>query len=31
VPLEASNTNIIRLIGGHGGVNVDYIAVSPLN
>jgi beta-xylosidase len=30
VPLGTSNTNIIRIIGGHGGVNVDYMSVSPL-
>jgi len=30
VPLGAGNTNIIRLGGGHGGVNVDYITVSHL-
>jgi len=31
VQLAAGNTNVIRLEGGHGGVNVDYITVSPLD
>lgn len=31
VPLGAGNTNTIRLAGGHGGVNVDYITVSCLS
>jgi beta-xylosidase len=30
VPLAAGKTNIIKLIGGNGGVNVDYITVNPL-
>lgn len=30
VPLKAKKTNSIKLVGGHGGVNVDYITVSPL-
>ena len=30
VPLQPGKTNVIRLTGGHGGVNVDYITVSPL-
>jgi len=30
VPLAPGNTNIVRLVGGHGGVNVDYITVTPL-
>lgn len=30
VPLGPGSTNVIRLVGGHGGVNVDYITVSPL-
>jgi hypothetical protein len=30
VPLNSGKTNTIKLIGGHGGVNVDYITVSPL-
>jgi len=31
VPLPPGNTNVIRLVGGHGGVNVDYLTVSPLD
>lgn len=31
VPFGAGNTNTIQLIGGHGGVNVDYITVTPLD
>ena len=31
VPFGAGNTNTIRLVGGHGGVNVDYITVTPLD
>jgi hypothetical protein len=30
VPLEPGATNIIRFTGGHGGVNVDYMTVTPL-
>ena len=30
VPLGAGNTNTVRLTGGYGGVNVDYLAVIPL-
>ena len=30
VPLGLGSTNVIRLAGGHGGANVDYISVSPL-
>lgn len=30
VPLGAGATNSIRLVGGHGGVNVDYLTVCPL-
>jgi hypothetical protein len=30
VPLKAKKINSIKLVGGHGGVNVDYITVSPL-
>jgi hypothetical protein len=30
VPLNSGKTNTIKLTGGHGGVNVDYITVSPL-
>jgi beta-xylosidase len=31
VPFGAGNTNTIQLVGGHGGVNVDYITATPLN
>jgi hypothetical protein len=31
VPFGVGNTNSIRLVGGHGGVNVDYITVTPLD
>lgn len=31
VPLRAGNTNSIRLLGGNGGVNVDYITLTPLD
>jgi beta-xylosidase len=31
VPLGAGNTNSIRLLGGSGGVNVDYITLTPLD
>jgi hypothetical protein len=30
VPLKAGKSNTIRLDGGYGGVNVDYITVTPL-
>jgi hypothetical protein len=30
VPLKPGKANVVRLTGGHGGVNVDYITVSPL-
>jgi hypothetical protein len=30
VPLKPGKANVIRLTGGNGGVNVDYITVSPL-
>jgi beta-xylosidase len=30
VPLNSGKANTIKLTGGHGGVNVDYITVSPL-
>lgn len=30
VPFGPGKTNTIRLVGGHGGVNVDCITVSPL-
>jgi hypothetical protein len=30
VPLGAGSTNTIRLEGGYGGVNVDYLTVTPL-
>lgn len=30
VPLGAGKTNTIRLLGGYGGVNVDYLTVTPL-
>jgi hypothetical protein len=30
VPLGAGTTNSIRLVGGNGGVNVDYLTVAPL-
>ena len=31
VPFGAGNTNTIQLVGGHGGVNVDYITATPLD
>lgn len=31
VPLGAGNTNSVRLLGGNGGVNIDYLSVSPLD
>jgi hypothetical protein len=30
VPLKPGKNNRIELAGGNGGVNVDYIEVSPL-
>jgi hypothetical protein len=30
IPLQAGKTNTIKLTGGNGGVNVDYITISPL-
>jgi len=30
IPLRPGNTNIIRLTGGNGGVNVDYLTFTPL-
>ena len=30
VPLKPGKANVVRLTGGHGGMNVDYITVSPL-
>ncbi len=30
VPLKPGKANVIRLTGGNGGVNVDYITVNPL-
>lgn len=31
VPFGAGNTNTIRLVGGHGSANVDYITLTPLD
>jgi hypothetical protein len=31
VPLGAGKTNTIKLLGGNGGVNVDYLTVTPLD
>jgi hypothetical protein len=31
VPLGAGATNTIQLVGGHGGVDVDYITITPLD
>ena len=31
VPLALGSTNTIKLVGGHGEVNVDYITVTPLD
>lgn len=31
VPMGAGETNAVKLVGGHGGVNVDYITLSPLD
>ncbi len=30
VPLNAEKANTIRLVGGHGDINIDYVTVSPL-
>jgi hypothetical protein len=30
IPLQPGKSNIIRLTGGHGGVNVDYVSFTPL-
>jgi hypothetical protein len=30
VPLNPGKSNIVKLVGGTGGVNVDYITVTPL-
>jgi hypothetical protein len=30
IPLQAGKTNTIKLTGGNGGVNIDYITISPL-
>jgi hypothetical protein len=30
VPLKAKKTNSVRLVGGQGGVNVEYITINPL-
>jgi hypothetical protein len=30
IPLQPGNTNVIRLTGGNGGVNVDYLTFTPL-
>jgi hypothetical protein len=31
VPLHAGKTNTVKLLGGNGGVNVDYLTVTPLD
>jgi hypothetical protein len=31
VPLQPGKTNTIRLTGGHGGANIDYVTVTPLD
>jgi hypothetical protein len=31
VPLGAGVTNVIQLVGGNGGVNVDYLTLTPLD
>jgi hypothetical protein len=31
VPLVAGKTNTVKLLGGKGGVNVDYLTVTPLD
>jgi beta-xylosidase len=30
IPLQPGKSNVIRLTGGHGGVNVDYVTFTPL-
>jgi hypothetical protein len=30
VPLAAGKSNVLKFVGGNGGVNVEYITVSPL-
>jgi len=30
MPLKPGKSNVIRLTGGHGGVNVDYLTFAPL-
>lgn len=30
VPLQPGKANIVKFEGGHGGVNVDYVTVTPL-
>jgi hypothetical protein len=30
VPLKPGKTNTVKLVGGDGGINVDYITVTPL-
>jgi len=30
IPLQPGKNNTLQLTGGNGGVNVDYIEVSPL-
>lgn len=30
IPLGVGKTNVIKLLGGHGGVNVDFLMVTPL-
>ena len=30
VPLQAGTNNVLKFTGGYGGVNVDYITVTPL-
>ena len=29
IPLQPGPTNVIRLTGGNGGVNVDYLTIIP--
>jgi hypothetical protein len=29
VPLNSGNGNVIKLEGGHGGLNIDHITVTP--
>jgi hypothetical protein len=31
IPLGAGKTNTVKLLGGNGGVNVDYLTVTPLD